>query len=58
MVGKMRITVFQIKKGNSDYLGILCFVFFHRKIRNDPSLELSYQNGSNEGSQTYVFIDK
>ena len=47
---KLYHTVFHIRRGNRDNLGIISHIS-HKSIVCDPSLELSYRDGSNEGSQ-------
>ena len=44
-------TVLRIRVGNMDNLGIVFFLFLHRNICCDPSLEPSRLDGSNEGLQ-------
>ena len=48
-------TVLQIRKGNRDNLGII-FIFLHKNIFCDSSLEPSHQDGSNEGSQLMFLL--
>ena len=48
------ISELQTRRGNRVNSEIIFFLFLNKNIYCDPSLELSRQDGSNEGSQ-YMF---
>ena len=55
----INFSVFQIRRGNRNKFGIIIHIFFHKNIFCGPSLELSHQEGSNEGSQhTFLLRNK
>ena len=51
-------TELQIRGGIEDKSKIMFFLFLNENICCDPSLEPSQRDGSNDGSQNMIFLEK